>query len=322
MSAPPFAPDLLSAAPALVPWPQVCWVTSILATLMGLRGTVDRFCNAPTLEEQRRIWDSNWLVKIFTKSPKAVLSVVCAFVQLVFLNKAVMWFGGGVPPKQLELITKDGVNICNYVGRTFQGAAQQTHMRTSNYFYYNCLMGRFTKASTHVPPSLPAEIQRGPSAHACRTHGNQRIARPYLSHAGVLPQLPQARQLWPAARDRGAADGGQQLLPDRAAEAQVHQDHPDGPRRLAVRAADAGAGTSPCRPGTPPLGHSLAAAWPGATHPSPPFLPYPQVVPGGIIIFRSAGYEPPYAKQLEAAGFDVTCLQRADKTPFMDRVNM
>lgn len=43
--------------------------------------------------------------------------------------------------------------------------------------------------------------------------------------------------------------------------------------------------------------------------------------PGGIVIWRSASLRPPYAKHIAAAGFDVTCLQRASDG-YMDRVNM
>jgi betaine lipid synthase len=43
---------------------------------------------------------------------------------------------------------------------------------------------------------------------------------------------------------------------------------------------------------------------------------------GGLIIFRSASYEPPYIKFLENVGFKVICKNRIDKIPYMDRVNM
>lgn len=46
------------------------------------------------------------------------------------------------------------------------------------------------------------------------------------------------------------------------------------------------------------------------------------VAPGGRVIWRSAAYLPPYAAHIRAAGFDVTCVQRADRVEFMDRVNM
>lgn len=54
-------------------------------------------------------------------------------------------FGGGVPGKQYELIKGDGLPVDAYIGRTFDGVAECSHLRTSNYFYYNCLTGRFLK---------------------------------------------------------------------------------------------------------------------------------------------------------------------------------
>jgi betaine lipid synthase len=46
-----------------------------------------------------------------------------------------------------------------------------------------------------------------------------------------------------------------------------------------------------------------------------------QVVPGGIIIWRSASLSPPYTDIIAKAGFEVSCLQRASDG-YMDRVNM
>ena len=46
-----------------------------------------------------------------------------------------------------------------------------------------------------------------------------------------------------------------------------------------------------------------------------------QVLPGGIVIWRSAALVPPYAAIIAKAGFDVKCVRRADEG-YMDRVNM
>lgn len=49
-----------------------------------------------------------------------------------------------------------------------------------------------------------------------------------------------------------------------------------------------------------------------------------QVVPGGQVIWRSASYCPPYVKMMQIAGFQVECVQRADREDcyYMDKVNM
>jgi betaine lipid synthase len=46
-----------------------------------------------------------------------------------------------------------------------------------------------------------------------------------------------------------------------------------------------------------------------------------QVAPGGIIIWRSASLRPPYAAQIEKAGFVVRRVRGAEQG-YMDRVNM
>lgn len=43
-----------------------------------------------------------------------------------------------------------------------------------------------------------------------------------------------------------------------------------------------------------------------------------QVLPGGIVIWRSAAMTPPYAELIKKAGFDVRCLSRSDQG-YMDR---
>lgn len=45
-----------------------------------------------------------------------------------------------------------------------------------------------------------------------------------------------------------------------------------------------------------------------------------QVLPGGIVIWRSASLSPPYSKTIADAGFSVTCLSRASEG-YMDRVS-
>lgn len=48
------------------------------------------------------------------------------------------------------------------------------------------------------------------------------------------------------------------------------------------------------------------------------------VLPGGRVIWRSAGLCPPYTSMIEEAGFEVKCIHRADRPQcyYMDRVNM
>ncbi len=43
-----------------------------------------------------------------------------------------------------------------------------------------------------------------------------------------------------------------------------------------------------------------------------------QVLPGGIVIWRSAAMKPPYAELIEKAGFEVRCVSSAEQG-YMDR---
>lgn len=60
-----------------------------------------------------------------------------------------------MPCKQYRLIHKDGLRISSYVARIFDGVARNSHLRKDNYFYYNCLTGRF--APDCCPSSLIKE---------------------------------------------------------------------------------------------------------------------------------------------------------------------
>lgn len=83
---------------------KLCWVLQCLCVLLGLGKTVKRLANAPTLEEQRQLWDSNRVVHFVKHGPAWLVYAFCKFISLVLFNKAVLWFGGGVPAKQYALI--------------------------------------------------------------------------------------------------------------------------------------------------------------------------------------------------------------------------
>ncbi|EFJ43864.1 hypothetical protein VOLCADRAFT_83033 [Volvox carteri f. nagariensis] len=124
---------------------KLCWVLQCLAVVVGLGKTVKRLANAPTLDEQRRVWDSNFIIHFVKHGPKLLVWLFVKFVSLVLFNKAVLWFGGGVPGKQYALIKADGIPIERYIARTMDGVAENSHVRKHNYFYYNCLTGKFLR---------------------------------------------------------------------------------------------------------------------------------------------------------------------------------
>lgn len=124
---------------------KVVWVMQTLAKLAGLGGTVNAILGAPTLEEQRRLWNSTWVVRLLSWAPAPLLSLISDAIAVIFFNRITLWFGAGVPLKQYQLIRKDGVHMSAYAARTFDGVAQNSHIAKDNYFYYNCLSGRFSK---------------------------------------------------------------------------------------------------------------------------------------------------------------------------------
>ena len=104
-----------------------------------------RLANAPTLAEQQRLWDSFAIVYFIKQGPQLLVWAFSKLCALLFFNRAVLWFGGGVPCKQYDLIRRDGVPIEQYITRTLDGVAENSHLRGKNYFYYNCLTGHFLR---------------------------------------------------------------------------------------------------------------------------------------------------------------------------------
>ena len=54
-------------------------------------------------------------------------------------------FDGVVRYNKELCVQADKVHIGDYIARTFDGVAQNSHLKKDNYFYYNCLMGKFTR---------------------------------------------------------------------------------------------------------------------------------------------------------------------------------
>jgi len=144
---------------------KLCWVMQILIAMVGLKPTLDALCHAPTLEAQRRVWDSVALVRFAKRGPKALVWLFGKMLALALFNKPVLWFGGGVPVKQYELIVRDGVPIEHYLARTVDGVAEGSSLRRDNYFYYNCLQGRFLR------DNCPAFLRRENAARLKSSEG-------------------------------------------------------------------------------------------------------------------------------------------------------
>lgn len=145
---------------------KLCHVMHYLSMATGMMATKNAMCNAHDLDEQRRLWNSLWLVRFLKSSSGFLVNFFIWIMSLVFLNKLVLWYGGGVPAKQFELIQKDKVHIGEYIARTFDGVAQNSHLRKDNYFYYNCLMGRFSRENcpSYLKPDNFRMLKEGATA--------------------------------------------------------------------------------------------------------------------------------------------------------------
>ncbi len=124
---------------------KVIWGMQVLARCLGLGGAIKTVLEAPTLEDQRRIWNSTWIVRLLRSAPEPLVALISDTAALLFFNRLTLWFGAGVPLKQYELIKNDAVHMSTYVARTFDGVANHSHVRTQNYFYFNCISGEFSR---------------------------------------------------------------------------------------------------------------------------------------------------------------------------------
>lgn len=234
----------------------LCWVIQIMLKCIGMGASVKRITSARTIEEQVEIWESLWWVRFFTAAPRLLMAAVNWLLSLVLLNRFVLWYGGGVPCKQYELIVKDGLTMPEYCGRTMAGVAYSSCLRTDNYFYYNCLTGKFER------DNCPAYLTKA---------GFKKLK------AGAIKGLNVTTGCFMS--ELKARKYTKVILMD-------HIDWMDEPTAKAETDV-------------------LAQ----------------QVLPGGIVIWRSAALDPPYAKYIKDAGFDVRCVRRASEG-YMDRVNM
>jgi len=126
---------------------KVVWGLQILIRALFVKNTMNRMLKATSQEEQEAIFNSMWLVKLFRLSPQFLTSFMSDIIALLLFNRITLWFGAGVPLKQYELIKADGVHMSNYAARTFLGVIEGGLIGRDNYFYLNCLTGKFSKSN-------------------------------------------------------------------------------------------------------------------------------------------------------------------------------
>jgi betaine lipid synthase len=142
---------------------KLCHAVHYLSIATGMMATKNAICNARDLTTQRRLWNGLTLIRFLKHGPALLVRLFVFIASLIFFNRLILWYGGGVPAKQFELIQKDKVHISDYIGRTFDGVAQNSHLRKDNYFYYNCLMGRFARDNcpTYLKPESVKMLRDG-----------------------------------------------------------------------------------------------------------------------------------------------------------------
>ena len=86
----PLVQSELSSRPG---WLQgkLCWVLQTIFAFLGLGKTVKRLVNAPTMEEQKQIWDTNFMVHFIKHGPRPLVWIFVKLVSLFLFNRAVLW---------------------------------------------------------------------------------------------------------------------------------------------------------------------------------------------------------------------------------------
>ena len=128
-----------------------------LFKLLGLQEEVKRMCEAPTLNEQREIWQRSLR--------KVILSRLLSW--MVVSSEAWLWKALGVPPQQRDVIERDyqksadanpdrvvskysrdyGHAIWEYVVNTLDPVVNNTLLREDNHYYLVCLQGKYSRRS-------------------------------------------------------------------------------------------------------------------------------------------------------------------------------
>ena len=121
------------------------WIIQGMFALLGLNRGMRRLVEAPSLEAQVAAWEGLWVVRFLIHAPAWLTAVVVRIATALFFNRVTLWFGAGIPCKQAQLIGKDGVPLGTYAGRVFDGVVRTYRLRDDNYFYHNCITGRYSR---------------------------------------------------------------------------------------------------------------------------------------------------------------------------------
>ena len=98
----------------------------------GVSKYVEELCAATTMEEQLRIWNEHLKPTLFNP----------VVGSLLVGNPMFLWKALGVPANQAALM---GPSVIKYVVDTLDPIIKRSLISNDNYFYYLCMMGRYTK---------------------------------------------------------------------------------------------------------------------------------------------------------------------------------
>ena len=123
-----------------------------LFRITGLTKTVERFCSAKTLNEQRELW------------PQIRRVLMNKVLHWVVVGSQFLWKAAGVPPEQADMISKDyleqvslnplrvglriletGEAMWQYISNTLDPVARDTLISEDNFYYLLTLKGSYTR---------------------------------------------------------------------------------------------------------------------------------------------------------------------------------
>ncbi|KAI5969956.1 hypothetical protein CANMA_000996 [Candida margitis] len=111
----------------------------IIFKVCGISKHVTALCNASRIEEQKKIWNDHIKPVLFNR-------IVGSFL---VGNPIFLWKALGVPANQAKMM---GPSVIKYVIDTLDPIIERSLISEDNYFYYLCLMGRYTR--TNCPDYL------------------------------------------------------------------------------------------------------------------------------------------------------------------------
>lgn len=249
------------------------------------RADLERFCEAGTLEEQAKIW-SDSLRKIFIRG---------GLTKLILANPLFLWNSLGVPMNQMQMFMDEG-STAQYLSDTLDPIACQTLLRNSNYFYYLCLMQKYSRDS--CPSYLTPE-----GFLSLKENGGESLNR-FRIHTDTISAVLAS------------------LAPTSITKA-IIMDHLD----WFANAGDASASEPLFHPpeAQPKEAPQKGTRW--ACEVEEEVIALRRVLKvGGMVLWRSAAREPWYRSVFEHHGFKVECMgvreSGGGKAILLDRVNM